>query len=57
MNRDIQWVITQRNLSGMALIPENIQGVLAPNEVKLIPITYTDLKATERVESNITFGK
>ena len=57
LNRDIQWVITQRNWSGMALIPENIHGVLALNEVKLIPITYTDLKATERVESNITFGK
>lgn len=57
LNRDIQWVITQRNWSGMALIPENIHGVLALNEVKLIPITYTDLKATECIESNITFGK
>lgn len=56
-NGDIQWIITQRNWSGMAIIPENVHAALSLNEVKLIPIIYTDLKHTERVDSSITFGK
>lgn len=56
-NGDIQWIITQRNWSGMAIIPENIHTSLSIHEVKLIPILYTELKSTERVESSITFGK
>lgn len=56
-NGDIQWSITQRNWSGMAIIPENIHTSLSIHEVRLIPILYTELKSTERVESSITFGK
>lgn len=56
-NRNIQWIITQRNWSGMALIPENVHATLILNEVKLTPIKYIDLKATECVESSLAFGK
>jgi hypothetical protein len=55
--QNIKWVVTQRNWSGMAIVPENVHTTLSINEVKLTPIIYTDLKVTERVESNMTFGK
>lgn len=56
-NKEIQWIITQRNWAGMALIPENIQTSVSLNEIKLIPIAYSGQNAVERIESRIRFGK
>jgi hypothetical protein len=56
-NKEIQWIITQRNWAGMALIPENIQASLVLTEIKLIPIAYSDQNVVERIDSNIRFGK
>ena len=56
-NKEIQWIITQRNWAGMALIPEKIQASLVLSEIKLIPIAYSDQNVVERIDSNIRFGK
>ena len=56
-NKEIQWIITQRNWAGMALIPENIQASLVLNEIKLIPIAYSDQDVLERIDSSIKFNK
>lgn len=56
-SKEIQWIITQRNWAGMALIPENIQASLVLNEIKLIPIAYSDQDVLERIDSSIKFNK
>lgn len=56
-SKEIQWIITQRNWAGMALIPENIQASLVLNEIKLIPIAYSEQHVLERINSSIKFNK
>lgn len=56
-NSDLQWIVTTRNWSGMAIIPENVNAAITLNEVKLVPIVYTNLDVYERIESNIKLGK
>lgn len=56
-SKEIQWIITQRNWAGMALIPENIQASLVLTEIKLIPIAYSNQNIMERIDSSIKFNK
>jgi len=56
-NKEIQWIITQRNWAGMALIPENIQASLGLTEIQLIPIAYSNQNIMERIDSSIKFNK
>ncbi len=56
-SKEIQWIITQRNWAGMALIPENIQASLVLTEIKLIPIAYSNQNIMERINSSIKFNK
>lgn len=56
-NQEIQWLITQRNWAGMALIPENIQTSLTVTEIKLLPVIYADQPLKENISVDIKVEK
>ncbi len=56
-NQEIQWLITQRNWAGMALVPENIQATLVVDDIALIPVSYSDQPVIENIDVNMKIDR